>query len=230
MTTLAELQAELQQRARQRFSRTLARPLVYVALGASDAAGMGASSPANGYVPLLGERLKAHYRPDRRVAVHNLGVSGYTIVDIARDELPRVAPLAPDVVTLWTGGNDVLQSVPADEFRANLALILGTLQRTGAAVFVGSVPDLSVVPLVRSFPAWFMPLGNPVDFARRHSEELADVALRLVPAYDAQLVRLPMGEILTNPALVALDGFHPSDLGHARLAAAWWEEMRGLLD
>ena len=229
MTTLAELEAQLAARARQRFAHRADRPLVYVALGASDAVGVGASTPRGGYVELLAARLRRHYQPERSVAVYNLAVSGYTIGEIARDELPRLPGLAPDIVTLWAGGNDVVQSVGGDEFRDHLTRILMATQRSGAATFVGTVPDLSLVPLIRSFPPWLMPMGDPVAYARRRSRELADLVLRLAPAYGAHLVHLPMGEILADPGLVAADGFHPSDAGHARLADAWWAEMRKVL-
>jgi acyl-CoA thioesterase I len=229
MTTLAELQAQLRQQERRRFMRTLNRPLVYVALGASDAVGVGASDPAHSYVELLAARLRRYYHPDRAVTIKNLAVSGYTLPDIGRVELPHLAALAPDIITLWTGGNDVVQSVAADEFHHALLRILQAVQHTGAAIFVGTVPDLSLVPLVRSFPAWVMPMGDPAAYARRHSRELGEVVLRLVPSYGGTLVDLPMGQVLTDPSLVAPDGFHPSDAGHARLAEAWWAEVRKLL-
>lgn len=229
MTTLAELEAQLAARARQRFARQAGKPLVYVALGASDAVGVGATTAQGGYVELLAARLRRYYQPERSVAVYNLAVSGYTIGEIARDELPRLPGLAPDLITLWAGANDVVQSVDGEEFSDQLTRILAVAQRSGAATFVGTVPDLSLVPLIRAFPPWLMPMGDPVAYARRRSRELADVVLRLGPAYGAHLVHLPMGEILSDPGLVAADGFHPSDAGHARLADAWWTEIRKAL-
>ena len=230
MTTLAALQAQLRQAARERFRRDITQPLVYVALGASDAAGVGASDAARSYVELLAARLRAHYRPDRAVTVRNLAVSGYTIAEIDRDELPQVPALAPDIVTLWTGANDVIQSVDTSVFHDALVHILRVLQQTGAAIFVGTVPDLSLVPLIRSFPAWVMPLGDPVAYARRRSRDLGDIVLRVAPTYGATLVNVPMSQVLADPTLVAADGFHPSDAGHTRLADAWWAEVRKRLE
>jgi lysophospholipase L1-like esterase len=229
MTTLAELAAQLERQARRRFARDLARPLVYVALGASDAVGVGASTPANGYVALLADRLRRHYAPERRVVTHNLAVSGYTILDIERDELPGAPELAPDIVTLWSGGNDVVQSVEPEAFRDALTHILAGLQPTGAAVFVGTVPDMSLVPLIRSFPGWLMPMGDPTAYARRHSHELGDIVLNVAPLHGAHLVSLPMSRVLTDSRLVAGDGFHPSDAGHAQLAQVWWEAIAAVL-
>lgn len=230
MTTLAELQAQLEQQRRRRLAPDVRRPLVYVALGASDAAGIGASAPQRSYVELLAARLRRYYAPERAVTMHNLAVSGYTILDIEREELPQVPALAPDLVTVWAGGNDVVQSVETDAFRGALQHVLAVLRNTGAAVFVGTVPDLSVMPLIRSFPAWLMPMGDPAVYARHRSRDLGDVVLRLVPAYGAVLVNLPMSEVLAHRDLVAADGFHPSDAGHARLADAWWQEIRRLLE
>jgi lysophospholipase L1-like esterase len=39
-----------------------------------------------------------------------------------------------------------------------------------------------------------------------------------------------MSQVLADPTLVAADGFHPSDAGHARLADAWWAEVRKRLE
>ncbi|MGI8915497.1 MAG: SGNH/GDSL hydrolase family protein [Chloroflexota bacterium] len=230
MTTLAELQAQIQRQARQRFALEIRRPLVYVALGASDAVGVGATDASHSYVELLTARLRRHYSPQRAVTVRNLAVSGYTILEIDRDELRQVSALAPDIVTLWTGGNDVIQSVETAEFGAALSHIMRLLQQSGAAVFVGTVPDLSLVPLVRAFPAWVMPFGDPVAYARRRSRDLGEIVQRLVPTYGGNVVSLPMSQILADPSLVASDGFHPSDAGHRRLAEAWWAEISKLLE
>lgn len=229
MTTLAELQAQLQQQARRRFGRDQARPLVYVALGASDAVGVGASSPDRGYVSLLARRLRQYYAPARDVVTHNLAVSGYTILDIERDELPDAPHFAPDLVTLWTGGNDVVQSVEPEDFQRALTHVLTALQRSGAAVFVGMPPDLSLVPLIRAFPPWLMPMGDPPAYAHRRSQELGNLVLRLAPLCGAYVVTLPMSRVLADPRLVAADGFHPSDAGHAELAQAWWTAITGAL-
>lgn len=227
--TLADLQAQLVQATRAKLARELDRPLVYAALGASDTVGIGATVPDVGYVDQLAERLRAYYEPRRPVDVHNLGVSGYTLRDIEQWQVPRVPALRPDLVTLWAGGNDVLQSVDPSDFAAQLARTLGVLQRSDAVVFVATVPDLSVLPVVRSLPPWLMPLSDLTGYAHRRSRELGDAVLRLAPAHGAHLVHLAMGEVLADPTLVAADGFHPSDLGYARLADAWWQVIKPFL-
>jgi len=230
MTTLAELQAQLLRQTRQRFARNAGRSLIYVAMGASDAVGVGATTPSNGYVERIAARLRSHFATTRAVVVHNLGVSGYTLGDIVQYELPSVAALRPDLVTLWAGANDVMESADSDEFREQLTRLLATVQRSGAELFVATVPDLSLVPMIRSFPPWLMPLGDAGSYARRRSRELGEIVVRLVPVYAGHLVNLPLTEILAHPNLVAMDGFHPSDAGYARLADAWWQEISRLLD
>ncbi|HEY5521455.1 MAG TPA: SGNH/GDSL hydrolase family protein, partial [Candidatus Limnocylindrales bacterium] len=59
--------------------------------------------------------------------VANLGVNGYTSGDLIEDELPRLARLDPDFVTVLIGVNDIVQRVPEVVYDANLVHILDTL-------------------------------------------------------------------------------------------------------
>lgn len=79
--------------------------LLYVALGDSSAQGIGASRPDRGYVGLVAERVRA--RTGKDVQVINLSVSGARIDDLLEDQLPLLANLEADLVTVTIGGNDV---------------------------------------------------------------------------------------------------------------------------
>src|SRR5215213_867768 len=73
---------------------------VHVALGASDAVGVGAARPAqDGWVPLVTAGL-----PEGTELV-NLGVSGATLSDVIAGQLPIAVDAAPRWVTLWPGPN-----------------------------------------------------------------------------------------------------------------------------
>ena len=75
--------------------------------------------------------------------VANLGVNGASSDDLIEHQLPRVAELEPDVVTVLIGVNDVVRRVPAGRYGDNVELILGRLLDLVPAdriVFV-STPD-----------------------------------------------------------------------------------------
>src|ERR1051325_7884705 len=114
-----------------------ARPLTYVAIGASDAVGVGAQNPeTDGWVPQFG----AHLAPNVRIV--NLGVSGSTLAQALQEQLGPAVDAQPDVVTVWLAVNDLNARVPLEQYSANLDSMLGQLEVTHARVLVGNVPDL----------------------------------------------------------------------------------------
>src|SRR5213082_1759328 len=114
-----------------------ARPLTYVAIGASDAVGVGARDPVtDGWVPRLGARLG----PQTRVV--NLGVSGSTLAQALDEQAGPALDAQPDIVTVWLAVNDLNARVPLDQYAADLDNLLGQLETTHARVLVGNVPDL----------------------------------------------------------------------------------------
>ncbi len=67
-------------------------PLSYVALGASDAVGIGAFPPSEGYVYLLARRMEEVRSP---VTLLNLGINGAVVDEIAAQALERAARSGP---------------------------------------------------------------------------------------------------------------------------------------
>ena len=65
------------------------KPLVYVALGASDAVGVGAGGPAESWVADLAHKLPAGSR------LVNLGISGEKLQGTLVDELPVAVDAKP---------------------------------------------------------------------------------------------------------------------------------------
>jgi acyl-CoA thioesterase I len=138
--------------------------------------------------------------------VANLGVNGFTSADVIEVELPQVAPLGPDVVTLLIGVNDVVQGVPEATYRRNVALILDEVVRQVSAdhVLVVTTPDYTVTPAGGDF-------GDPATQSagiRRNNAiniELATArGIAVVDIYDLSLLAA------TDPSYVAVDGLHPS--------------------
>ena len=78
----------------------------------------------------------------------NLGVNGYTSADVIDDELPRLARLNPELVSLLIGVNDVVQGVPDERYGASVSQILDTILESLPAdrVFAVATPDYTVTP------------------------------------------------------------------------------------
>ena len=63
----------------------------------------------------------------------NLGVNGFTSRDVIEVELPQLAALRPDFVTLLIGVNDVVQGVPEATYRQNVDADPRRRSSTGSA-------------------------------------------------------------------------------------------------
>ncbi len=193
----------------------------YVALGASDAAGYGASSPANGYVDRLATQLATRYG---NVQTADLGIVGATTATVADQEAVRLAALHPTLVTITVGPNDIINLVPPNQFNADLDRLLTTVQASNPRVIaLANMPDFSLAPAVPPF-------------LRTAAHDLV-LAYNVVIAIQARLhgallvdLYTPSEQVLpTNPNLITSDGFHPNDAGYALYASTFWQAMKGAL-
>src|SRR5438552_11940360 len=144
------------------------KPTTYVALGASDAVGVGARDPTTeGWVPRLGATLGPNVR------VVNLGVSGSTLSQALAEQLAPALDAQPDVVTVWLAVNDLNARVPLERYSGDLDTLLSQLSTTHARVLVGNVPDLGRLAVYRGVdPA---PLQAEVD---RWNQVIANTTAR----------------------------------------------------
>jgi lysophospholipase L1-like esterase len=202
--------------------RDPARAVLYVALGDSTVAGVGATSIERTYVSLLHARLRQVF-PQARVA--NLGVSGANAADVMVDQLPHALALGPDVVTLSVGPNDITQGRPVGAYERDLDTILERLAReTSALVLVNLIPDLALTPRFRD--------GAQEAAVGRLTVRFNEALARLARRWGAQVVDLytvSQDELPRRPGLIAADGYHPSDAGYARWAQAMWEGVAARL-
>ncbi len=200
-------------------SRTLpadrSAPVVYVALGDSTVEGIGASGPESNYVSRIHARLRRLYP---RASVVNLGDSGATSAQVVSRQLERAVLLRPDLVTLSVGPNDITGRISVDTFEKNLDTIFGRLVAETRAVIVANLlPDLAVTPRFRRGSVRELVGQQTVTFneavgraARRHGVEVVD------------LYKPSRAEVPGRPDMIALDGYHPSDVGYARWAELVW--------
>ena len=185
----------------------------YVALGDSQTEGLWDGDDSSG---LLGfaDRLAsdiAQLHPGLEYA--NLAVRGRRIGDVLTDQLPRALGMAPDLVTICIGMNDVTR--PGRAFgRAltDLEHIYRLLAESGATVVTTTFPDIAeILPVGRL-------LGNRVD---QINQAITDAARR----YDFRLVDLYSAPSMREPQTWSADRVHGSPRGHRLFAAAAAEAL-----
>lgn len=190
--------------------------ILYVALGASDAAGIGAVPPTEGYVYRIEEALE---REGRSVQLLNLGVPGGEVGTIA-DSLDALLATGadPDLVTLWTGANDIIAGADVEGFRETLEDILAALRNeTDAFVVIGNIPNLTQLPRYRENPDRDVTPERIAAF----NEAIRDLAA----AYEVPVADLTSPPI-TDEMVSDVDGFHPNNQGHLVVAQQFLNVIR----
>lgn len=194
-------------------------PITYVALGASDAVGVGSDQPATqGYVPLLFKRLPAGSH------LLDLGISGIHLHEALTEELPIALSTSPQLVTIWLVANDFVAGVTYDDYIRDLQTLLAQLHtQTHAAIVMANLPDLSVVPFFASSTA-----AQKKQMHATIAQWNAGIAA-LAARYGVTLVDLfgQNGQLTSHPEYISGDGFHPSALGYAQLANLFWQAIQG---
>lgn len=187
-------------------------PIVYVALGDSTGAGVGARE--GGYVARLFKRI-AEQRPESTLS--NLCVSGATTADVLRGQLEQGVAINPDLVTVGIGINDIGHGLTLEQFSKNYEEILSTLkEKTRAQIVVSNLPDVSSAPRI--------PNAMRGEYQRRiveFSQRLEEIANRHgVTIFDVYTIT--KDELPSHPEYFSIDGFHPSDDGYELWATQMW--------
>lgn len=181
---------------------------VYLALGASDATGVGATPLTEGYVFLIKQEL------DRRmpgVFLINLGIPGARI-DLIKEQVRVAKQLGTkaNLVTIWTGTNDVVHGDDPKIFRQDLRFILQTLrEHVSQNIVIGNVPDLTRLPRFQRAPDPHVTLARVNAYNEGIALEASDVSASVVDLF-AQPVR--------EEFIFDVDGFHPNDAGHREIS------------
>ena len=180
--------------------------LRYVALGDSAAQGIGASTPEQGYVSLIAEHLRLS--SGKPIEIINLSHSGARIRDVVQEQLPRLAGLHADVITVGVGGNDIGAWNQAD-FAASAAALCAGLPSRGTVV--ADLPYFMHEPLET--------------YARTASailiKECKARGITIAPLHAAMQASGWKG-MFTH---FAADWFHPNNSGHQLWADAFWQAI-----
>jgi len=188
----------------------------YVAIGASDTVGVGASDPTTGSWPA---RIAALLPPGS--AYVNLGVSGSLAVQAKDQQLPGAVAQRPTVVSIWLAVNDMNATIQPASYRDALAAIVdGLVARTDAKIFVGNVPDLRGVPAYKD-----------VDKNALLAQITAynDVIVAVTKSAPGRVFPVDLftgSAALVSTITVSGDGFHPSDEGYKLIADRFATAMR----
>ncbi len=208
-------------------------PLVYAAVGASETVGVGADEPLRDAWPRVVFRTAL---PPSAVFV-NLGISGATVADALREQVPMVSEVAPTLVTVWLNVNDITAGVGPSQYERDLGTLLRTVRRNGATrVLVANVPPLD------QLPAYVACRSAGADCEIGDELPGPEALNRVVDAYNAATSRvveregaflvdlhavgLAARQSGTASGLVSADGFHPSTAGHAVVAEAFAKVLR----
>jgi lysophospholipase L1-like esterase len=186
-------------------------PVVFVVLGDSTSAGVGAGTPERAYPVLLARRLATG---GRRVRLMNLGVSGARVRDVLDHQVPAAEAASPDLVFVGIGTNDATRLTPTPSIGRDMEAVLARLQRTGAGVAVAGPPDMRAA-------AFLQPLRTLCGWrGRRVAEAIERVAL----AWGSAVVPLRAATrdlVSRHPErYFSQDGFHPGPAGYAAWAGA----------
>lgn len=179
---------------------------VYVAMGDSLTAGVGASTQAQTYPYRLAEHLS---QKQSNVQVLNLGVPGAKTDDLISTQLPMALNSSANLITIFVGTNDVLNHYTLSAFRHNYQLILDTLStKPNTKVELINIPYLGSQKLI-SFP-----LDNLYDL---RVQQFNQVIAELGQKYHYKVIDLYTPTNTTfwqNPEMYSPDLFHPSDKGY----------------
>ena len=181
---------------------------IYLALGASDATGVGAIPLTEGYVYLIKGEL------DRRmpgVALLNLGIPGARI-DLIKEQVRVAAQVGTkaNLVTLWTGGNDIVNGDDPRRFQEDLRFILSTLKdKVSSTIVIANLPDMTQLPRFRREPSRHVTLDRIRAFNQAIEQEARSANAKLVNLF---------AEPVEDELVFDLDGFHPNNAGHRRIA------------
>jgi lysophospholipase L1-like esterase len=177
----------------------------FVALGDSFTEGLNDVAPGGGYLgwaDRLAGLLAAQY-PDLRYA--NLAIRGRLLREIVASQVPAAAAMAPGLVSLGGGGNDVLRpGADVDTLAELFDSAVARLQEPGCRVLMFSLADTGPFPVFRL-------LRGKIAAYNMHLRAIAD-------ARDCYLVDLWSMPFLRSPSAWSPDRLHLTARSHQRVA------------
>jgi lysophospholipase L1-like esterase len=156
----------------------------------------------------------------------NLGVNGYTSDDLISRELPELARLRPEMVSVLIGVNDVVRGVAEETYGANVSLILDAILELvpSSRAFGVATPDYT---LTAQGAAYGEPELQRAGIVRNNLILGAACGARGI-AFVPDIFEISR-EAGDDPTMLADDGLHPSAAQYARWVDAIEPVVRELL-
>ena len=179
----------------------------YVAIGDSSTEGLDDPDGQGGYRGWANRLAERVALAQGSLLYANLGIRGRRTRQILEGQLDRAAAMRPDLVTLFSGTNDVIaRRFDCDGLARDVERMQRTLIDGGATLVTFTLPDLGpVLPLARRLAPRVLALN---------------AALREVSARTgAILVDFAAHPVASDARLWSDDRLHANSLGHERIAA-----------
>jgi lysophospholipase L1-like esterase len=183
----------------------------FVAIGDSFTEGLEDQAPGGGFrgwADMLAAAMAAAMAAARPGApafrYANLAIRGKLLAEVVAEQLPRAVELAPDLVSLAAGGNDILRGSDVDDLAADFEPAVAKLQAAGCRVLIFTGFDPRMFPVIRL-------LRGRIAAYNMHLRGIAD-------DYGCDLVDLWSMRALKDPRAWSPDRLHLTTLGHQRVA------------
>jgi lysophospholipase L1-like esterase len=180
----------------------------YVAIGDSSTEGLDDPDGRGGYrgwANRLAEHLAA---AEGEVLYANLAVRGLSSRQIRERQLQRALAMSPDLVTFFSGTNDVVsRRFSIGEVAEEIETVHRQVGECGAQLLTFTLPDLTpVMPAARRIAPRVAELNAAI-------RQIADRSGAIVVDFAAH-------PVASDPRLWSEDRLHANSQGHARIAAA----------
>lgn len=119
-------------------------------------------------------------------------------------------PQPPELALVELGGNDLLRGIAPSETRANLAAIIGDLQKRGIAVLL-------------------VGMRAPPNFGEAYQQEFDAIYPGLARQFGVPLVPFLLEPVYDTPGMMLPDRIHPTAQGVEAMVAATIEDVAGAL-
>jgi lysophospholipase L1-like esterase len=176
----------------------------FVAIGDSFTEGLEDQAPGGGFrgwADMVAAALAAQ-RPGFRYA--NLAIRGKLLGEVVAEQVPSAVELAPDLVSLAAGGNDILRGSDVDTLAADFEPAVAKLQAAGCRVLIFTGFDPRMFPVIRL-------LRGRIAAYNMHLRGIAD-------DYGCDLVDLWSMRALKDPRAWSPDRLHLTTQGHQQVA------------
>ena len=176
----------------------------FVAIGDSFTEGLNDYGPDGGLIGWADRVAEALSARVPSLSYANLAVRGKLVRDVVEQQLEPAIALAPDLVSVAAGGNDILRGADVDKLAVLFDSGVTRLQAAGCRVLIFTGFDPQAFPLIRL-------LRGRIAAYNMHLRAIADER-------GCDLVDLWSMRVLCDPRAWSQDRLHLTPEGHRRVA------------